>query len=131
MVDILNAVLSKGLPAVEAACGSLLTAEISEKQARSINYQLPIAKLPPAKNIDDFQFDGTPFDKTVVNDLAGGGFIAQQRNFVVAGGTGTGKTVAGAWVLATTARRRGVGSNGTALRRGAGASAKPSRNPKS
>ena len=58
----------------------LLTAEISEKQARSIDYQLPIAKLPLAKNIDDFQFDGTPFDKTVVNDLAGGGFIAQQRN---------------------------------------------------
>jgi len=39
--------------------GDLLTAEISEKQARSIKYQLTIAKLPLAKDIDDFQFDGT------------------------------------------------------------------------
>jgi DNA replication protein DnaC len=72
--------------------GDLLTAEISEKQARSIKYQLTIAKLPLAKDIDDFQFDGTPINQTLVNDLAGGGFIAQQRNAVLVGGTGTGKT---------------------------------------
>jgi DNA replication protein DnaC len=72
--------------------GDLLTAEISEKQARSIKYQLTIAKLPFAKDIADFQFDGTPINQTLVNDLAGGGFIAQQRNVVLVGGTGTGKT---------------------------------------
>jgi DNA replication protein DnaC len=72
--------------------GDLLTAEIKEKQARSIKYQLTIAKLPLAKDIDDFQFDGTPINQTLVNDLAGGGFIAQQRNVVLVGGTGTGKT---------------------------------------
>ena len=72
--------------------GDLLTAEISEKQARSIKYQLTIAKLPLAKDINDFLFDGTPINKTLVNDLAGGGFIAQQRNAVLVGGTGTGKT---------------------------------------
>ena len=72
--------------------GDLLTAEINEKQARSIKYQLTIAKLPLAKDIDDFQFDGTPINQTLVNDLAGGGFIAQQRNVVLVGGTGTGKT---------------------------------------
>src|SRR5438874_13638466 len=38
--------------------GDLLTAEINEKQARSIKYQLSIAKLPLAKDLDDFQFDG-------------------------------------------------------------------------
>ncbi len=72
--------------------GDLLTAENSEKQARSIKYQLTIAKLPLAKDIADFQFDGTPINQTLVNDLAGGGFIAQQRNVVLVGGTGTGKT---------------------------------------
>jgi DNA replication protein DnaC len=72
--------------------GDLLNAEISEKQARSIKYQLTIAKLPLAKDLDDFQFDGTPINQTLVNDLAGGGFIAQQRNAVLVGGTGTGKT---------------------------------------
>src|SRR6516225_7899514 len=52
----------------------------------------PSAKLPLAKDIDDFQFAGTPINQTLVNDLAGGGFIAQQRNVVLVGGTGTGKT---------------------------------------
>src|SRR6266700_2024012 len=72
--------------------GDLLSAEISEKQARSIKYQLTIAKLPLSKDIDDFQFDGTPINQTLDNDLAGGGFIVQQRNVVLVGGTGTGKT---------------------------------------
>jgi DNA replication protein DnaC len=72
--------------------GDLLNAEINEKQARSIKYQLTIAKLPLAKDLDDFKFEGTPINETLVRDLAGGGFIAQQRNAVLVGGTGTGKT---------------------------------------
>jgi DNA replication protein DnaC len=72
--------------------GDLLAAEISEKHARSIKYQLTIAKLPLAKDLDDFQYEGTPINETLVNDLAGGGFITQQRNVVLVGGTGTGKT---------------------------------------
>src|SRR5213596_1705845 len=72
--------------------GDLLNAEINEKQARSIKYQLTIAKLPLAKDLDVFQFEGTPINQTLVNDLAGGAFLAQQRNAVLVGGTGTGKT---------------------------------------
>ena len=72
--------------------GDLLTAEISEKQARSIRYQITIAKLPPAKDVDDFAFAGTPINETLVRDLASGNFVAHQRNVVLVGGTGTGKT---------------------------------------
>src|SRR6201985_2818643 len=72
--------------------GDLLRAEISEKQARSIKYQLTIAKLPLAKDVEDFAFRDTPINEALVRDLAGGGFIAQQRNVVLVGGTGTGKT---------------------------------------
>ena len=72
--------------------GDLLQAEISEKQARSIRYQMTIAKLPLAKDVDEFGFDGTPVNEALVRDLAGGGFLAQQRNVVLVGGTGTGKT---------------------------------------
>ncbi|WP_445486957.1 IS21-like element helper ATPase IstB [Rhodopseudomonas sp. RCAM05734] len=72
--------------------GDLLSAEINEKQARSIKYQLTIAKLPLAKDLDGFEFDGTPINETLVHDLSGGGFIEQQRNVVLIGGTGTGKT---------------------------------------
>ena len=49
--------------------GDLLKAEISEKQARSIKYQLTIAKLPLAKDVDDFAFDGTPINEGLVRDL--------------------------------------------------------------
>ena len=72
--------------------GDLLNAEINEKQARSIKYQLTIAKLPLAKDLDDFQFEGTPINQTLVRDLAGGELMAPQRNAVLVGGTGTGKT---------------------------------------
>lgn len=72
--------------------GDLLTAEISEKQARSIKYQIAIAKLPLAKDIGDFRFDGTPVNETLVRDLTGGDFLAHQRNVVFVGGTGTGKS---------------------------------------
>ena len=72
--------------------GDLLKAEISEKQARSIKYQLTVAKLPLAKDVDDFAFKETPINEALVRDLAGGAFIAQQRNVVLVGGTGTGKT---------------------------------------
>ena len=72
--------------------GDLLQAEISEKRARSIKYQMTVAKLPLAKEIDEFQFEGTPINETLVRDLASGDFLEQQRNVVLIGGTGTGKT---------------------------------------
>jgi DNA replication protein DnaC len=72
--------------------GDLLKAEVAEKAARSIKYQLTIAKLPLAKDLTDFEFKSTPINEALVRDLAAGNFIAQQRNVVLAGGTGTGKT---------------------------------------
>ena len=72
--------------------GDLLNAEIAEKHARSIKYQMTLAKLPLAKDLDDFDFDNAAVNETLVRDLAGGGFTAQQRNIVLVGGTGTGKT---------------------------------------
>ena len=77
---------------VQRIVGDLLRAEIAEKQARSIKYQLTIAKLPLAKDIDEFDFTGTPINKALVRDLATGRFIAEQRNAVLIGGTGTGKS---------------------------------------
>jgi DNA replication protein DnaC len=70
----------------------LLQAEVNEKHARSIRYQLGIAKLPLAKDVEEFQFTATPINETLIRDLAGGEFLAHQRNLVLVGGTGTGKT---------------------------------------
>src|SRR5690606_31687878 len=72
--------------------GDLLQSEIAEKQARSIRYQLTVAKLPLAKDLEEFDFTGTPVNEALVHDLAQGGFIADQRNVVLVGGTGTGKS---------------------------------------
>lgn len=72
--------------------GDLLAAELSEKQARSIKYQMTIARMPFAKEVDEFAFADTPVNETLVRDLAGGAFLEEQRNLVLIGGTGTGKT---------------------------------------
>ncbi|MHC9321077.1 IS21-like element helper ATPase IstB [Escherichia coli] len=72
--------------------GDLLSAEIAEKQARSIKYQMTLAKLPLAKDIDDFDFTDTPVNQALLRELINGTFVADQRNVVLVGGTGTGKS---------------------------------------
>lgn len=72
--------------------GDLLKAEIAEKHARSIKYQMTIAKLPLAKDIDDFDFTGLSVNETLARTLASGDFLGEQRNAVLIGGTGTGKS---------------------------------------
>jgi DNA replication protein DnaC len=76
----------------EQVIGALLKAEVAEKAARSIRYQMGIAKLPLAKDLGDFAFASTPINEQLVKELASGAFLAQQRNIVAVGGTGTGKS---------------------------------------
>ena len=88
-------VLSYALKRQHAAqdiVGSLLQAEIAEKQARSIRYQVAAAKLPLIKEVAEFDFSGTPINEGLVRDMATGSFLDSQRNAVLVGGTGTGKT---------------------------------------
>ena len=77
---------------VQHIVGELLRAEVADKQARSIKYQMTIAKLPLAKEVADFEFEGTPINEALVRELATGAFLASQRNVVLVGGTGSGKT---------------------------------------
>jgi DNA replication protein DnaC len=72
--------------------GELLAAEIAEKQARSIKYQMTLAKLPLAKDLDGFTFAGTPINESLIRNLATGAFLGEQRNAVLVGGTGAGKS---------------------------------------
>jgi|TARA_B100000609_G_scaffold131634_1_gene105245 DNA replication protein DnaC len=105
--DEIVAVAVKRQHEPQRVVGDLLTAEINEKQARSIKYQMTIAKLPLAKEIEDFDFGTAAVNETLVRDLAGGAFIEQQRNIVLIGGTGTGKTHA-AIAIARACIRRGA-----------------------
>ena len=72
--------------------GELLTAEVADKHARSIKYQMAASKLPLAKEVAEFAFAHTPINEGLVNDLATGAFLASQRNVMLVGGTGSGKT---------------------------------------
>ena len=76
----------------ERILGELLGAEIAEKKVRSIRYQMGIAKLPLAKEMDDFAFEDTPINAELARSLTTGDFLATQRNAVLIGGTGTGKS---------------------------------------
>jgi DNA replication protein DnaC len=89
--EVLSNALKRQHPAQQIV-GSLLQAEIAEKQARSIRYQVTSAKLPLIKEIADFDFSGTPINEGLVRDMATGSFLDGQRNAVLVGGTGTGKT---------------------------------------
>jgi DNA replication protein DnaC len=77
---------------VEKVIGALLKAEIAAKQARSINYQMGVAKLPLAKELNDLDFTGTPINDELIAHLATGAFLEEKRNVVLVGGTGTGKS---------------------------------------
>ena len=59
---------------VQQILGDLLSAEVAEKQARSISYQIGAAKLPLAKELTEFEFTGSPVNEALVCDLHGGGF---------------------------------------------------------
>ena len=89
--EVMSNALKRQHPAGQIV-GNLLQAEIAEKQARSIRYQVTTAKLPLIKEIADFDFSGTPINEGLVRHMATGSFLDGQRNAVLVGGTGTGKT---------------------------------------
>ncbi|WP_419737975.1 IS21-like element helper ATPase IstB [Ruegeria sp.] len=70
----------------------LLTAELAEKTARSIRYQMGAAKFPVCKSLPEFDFTVSPVNEEVVRNLHDGDFMDQARNGVLVGGTGSGKT---------------------------------------
>lgn len=72
--------------------GRLLQAELADKKARSIKYQMTIARLPHAREVDEFDFSASPVAEEMVRRMADGSFIEAERNLVFVGGTGTGKT---------------------------------------
>ena len=89
--DILADGLKRRHP-VQQIFGALLRAEITDKTARSIKYQMASAKLPMAKELADFDFSASPVNEPLIQERAAGGFLEGKRNLVLVGGTGTGKT---------------------------------------
>jgi DNA replication protein DnaC len=90
---------------VERVIGALLKAEIVAKQARSINYQMRVAKLPVVKELANLVVEGTPINGELINQLSTGVFLEEKRNIVLIGGTGTGKTHIGIGIARNVIRK--------------------------
>ena len=88
---------------------SLIRAERTHRQARSISYRMSGAKFPVLKDIGKFVFADTPVDEGLVRELATGSFLDARRNVIFIGGTGTGKTHLCIGVAAAVVRARAKG----------------------
>ena len=88
---------------------SLIRAELNHRNARSINYRISSARFPVLKDIDAFQFAGTPVDEGLVRELATGSFLDGCRNIILIGGTGSGKTHLAVGIASAVIRARARG----------------------
>lgn len=70
----------------------LIAAEQSDRQARTLNYQLKAARFPHHRDLTHFDWSETPLEQARLEQLATASFMDQAHNLILAGGTGTGKT---------------------------------------
>ena len=89
--DSLTALTQKKL-APTSWLGQLLEAEHADRQARSFQYQMRLARFPVLKDLDSFDFRESLVNETAVRQLFAGEYLESSRNVVLVGGTGTGKT---------------------------------------
>jgi hypothetical protein len=72
---------------------SLIRAERTHRQARSISYRIGGAKFPVLKDLDKFVFADTPVDEGQVRELATGAFLDAKRNAIFIGGPAPAKPI--------------------------------------
>ncbi|MBW1792099.1 MAG: IS21-like element helper ATPase IstB [Deltaproteobacteria bacterium] len=95
MVDVFDEVVTQGIRrknTIQEILLALCLAESAERKARSISYQLRIAKFPVHKDLDTFSFAEAQVNEELIKDLYSGNFLEEPRNLILIGGTGTGKT---------------------------------------
>ena len=95
MADAVNTLSAQSSPAYQQALPVLeilLKAEASEREVRSINYQMTVAKFPAYRDLTGFDFSQSPVDEALVKSLHRCQFLEDAQNIVLVGGPGTGKT---------------------------------------
>lgn len=76
----------------EAWLDRLIAAELADRQARSLRYQLKAARFPIHRDLTGFHWDETPLPRAQIEQLATAAFMENAHNLILVGGTGTGKT---------------------------------------
>ena len=70
----------------------LIEAECTDRQARSLRYQLKIARFPMHRDLTEIDWAETPLPQAQIQQLASAAFMETAHNLILVGGTGTGKT---------------------------------------
>lgn len=86
---------AQGAPAFKQAgalLDKLVKAEVAEREVRSINYQMRIARFPAHRDLAGFDFAESSVNAALVKALHRCRFIDETENIVLIGGPGTGKT---------------------------------------
>ena len=95
MADAIETLSAQSSPAYQQAMPvleSLLKAEVAEREVRSINYQMKVARLPAYRDLVGFDFTQSAVDEVLVRSLHRCEFLDDSQNIVLVGGPGTGKT---------------------------------------
>jgi len=70
----------------------LLKAEVAEREVRSIQYQMKVARFPAYRDLTGFDFTQSEVNETLMASLHHCEFMEEAQNVVFVGGPGTGKT---------------------------------------
>ena len=70
----------------------LVKAEVAEREVRSINYQMKVARFPAHRDLSGFDFTESSVSVSQVKSLHRCVFLDDTENIVLIGGPGTGKT---------------------------------------
>jgi DNA replication protein DnaC len=70
----------------------LIEAEQTDRQVRTLRYQLKAARFPIHRDLASFDFTESPLSEPRLRQLATASFTGTAHNLILVGGTGTGKT---------------------------------------
>jgi len=70
----------------------LLKAEVAEREVRSIQYQMKVARFPAYRDLSGFDFNQSEVNEALIQALHRCEFMEEAQNVVLVGGPGTGKT---------------------------------------
>ncbi len=76
----------------EGCLQRLIAAEIAARQARSLRYQLTVAKFPIHRDLLGFVWEESPLPQAQIQQLASAAFMEHAHNLILVGGTGSGKS---------------------------------------